>query len=234
VKRLRATTHLADGANQLFDRWIEALSERGLDIEGAVGDDTALDADVIFACGLLTAMRTKQGQPLEVIAAPVFPGSSSAVYYSFIIANVAVGIDHLDGHELRLAVNEYDSWSGWHGFKEHLRLNDITPSTIGEHVLTGGHVSSIEAVLDGRADVASIDRSVWDARQNVDPRLAELEVIGVTRDWPAPPISIRTTLPDDLRLRLTEAILALPHVEGAALSDYSFMLAEAEEHPTWP
>jgi len=113
-------------------------------------------------------------------------------------------------------------------------MNSVDASAIGEHVLTGGHVNSIEAVLNGSADIASVDHSVWDARTGVDPRLEHLRVLATTDDWPAPPISIRTTLPDEVRTRLGDAIMSLPDVAPVHPSDYYFMLTEAEEHPTWP
>ena len=47
--KLRATTHLADGANQMFEQWMGVLRDQGFDIEGRPGDDRQLDADLVFA-----------------------------------------------------------------------------------------------------------------------------------------------------------------------------------------
>ena len=95
-------------------------------------------------------------------------------------------------------------------------------------------MNSIDAVAAGVADIAGIDHSVWNARLAADPQLRELRVLGTTRDWPAPPISIRSTMPDALRHELTNAIMKLARVKPADSSDYAFMLAEAKDHPTWP
>ena len=229
---LRATTHLADGANQLFDAWIAELQDLGFDIARAAADDGVLDADVVFACGLLTSVRVQEGQRLTVVAAPIFDGETEATYRSVIVARRDSGIDGLvPDAQLRLAVNEFDSWSGWHGLNEHLRTTDVPASAIGQHVMTGGHVGSIEAVLDGRADIASIDHSVWDARRTVDARLADMSVIDSTRSWPAPPVSLRATLPADIQSRLREAVVSLPGLSPANLADYDFMLDEAERDP---
>jgi len=109
VTHLRATTHLADGANQLFEQWMVELRESGIDIDSTPGDDTALDADVVFACGLLTAVRQAEGQPVTIIAAPIFPGETKPVYRSVLIARADSGVAELAaGAGLRLAVNEYD------------------------------------------------------------------------------------------------------------------------------
>lgn len=235
MTQLRATTHLADGANQLFDGWIADLQRSGFDIDGAIGDDTALDADLVFACGLLTAARISEGQPRTIVAAPVFAGETEAVYHSVIVCRTDSGIESIAaGRGLRLAINEYGSWSGWHGLKQHLRSKSIPGAAIGPHVMTGGHVQSIDAVLDGRADVASIDHSVWDARSLVDSSLEVLRVIGTTNDWPAPPISLRSTLPVELHDQLADTIINLPGLRATTQSNYDFMINESQEYPTWP
>lgn len=226
---LRATTHLAVGANELFDQWIEALRLDGVDIDSARGDDSRLDGDLVFACGLLTATRVSEGAPLEVIGAPVFEGETEAVYRSVIVARHDSNFGSLQAPGgLRLAVNEYGSWSGWHGFNEHLRHEQIDASAIGEHVLTGGHVNSIRAVLDGDADIASIDHSVWDSRRSADPRLAELRIIATTRDWPAPPLSVRTSVAPDVRKRLTSFVSDTPTLRPTTIDRYTFMCDEAD------
>lgn len=232
---LRATFHLAEGADRLFAGWVEGLRAGGVKVSASVGVDSHLDADIVFACGLLTAIRIREGARRTIVAAPIFAGEHEPVYRSVIIARADSAISSLPGHEhLRLAVNEYGSWSGWHGLKEHLRVATASPTLIGDHVLSGGHVSSIEEVLSGRADIASIDHSVWEARRLIDQRLSELVVVESTRDWPAPPLSINNALPLPAQTQLTAAITALPGVVAVDADRYAFMLAELDDHRTWP
>lgn len=235
MTNLRATTHLADGANEMFAGWIRTLAGQGFAIAGGPGDDTTLDADVVFACGLLTVERMREGQPLTVVGAPVFAGETEAVYRSVLVMHKDSAVEGLtSGAALRLAVNEYGSWSGWHGLKEHLRNSGVAPDVLGAHVVTGGHVDSIEAVLGGEADLASIDSSVWNSRRCVDTRLGDLRAFATTRHWPAPPISVRSDLPENVGAELTDAILMLPDIRPAREQDYAFMLAELDGHPSWP
>lgn len=230
---MRATCHLAEGATELFEKWITELRRDGLDVSVTVGDDTELDADIVFACGLLTVKRMSEGAKRRIVAAPIFEGETAAVYRSYIIARADAEVTSLyDGAALRLAVNEYDSWSGWHGLKEHLRTTGTSATAIGDHVVSGGHVASLAAVLDGRADIAAIDHSVFVARTLVDPRLSELVIIESTREWPSPPLSISTALPVEVQADLTAALTALPTVVATSAEHYRFMLAEVDDHPT--
>lgn len=232
---LRATTHLADRANQRFDEWISSLRSSGFEIEGARGDDDTLDADLVFACGLLTVIRIDEGEERHIVGAPLFPGETQPTYRSVLIVGASSDIDELsEASGARLAVNEFGSWSGWHGAKAHFRSTGLPATCVGEHVITGGHALSIEAVLDGSADLASIDHTVWDDFRSTNSRADQLRVIGSTPDWPAPPLSIRASLSSEVRHELTQALLAMPDIVTADPSDYRFMLDEVQEYPTWP
>lgn len=214
-----AACHLADGAKRLFAGWLSQLVED--DIHLFETDAPLMSADVIFACGLLTADAIDKGADLSVIAAPTFAGRAGPTYSSVLIARRGATIDRLlEG--ARVAVNEYDSWSGWNGLDEHRRLHNLEAAVLATRVLTGGHAESIAAVAKGRADVASIDITVWDDRTaEEDDRLV---VIDMTRDWPAPPISIRTSLPKSVQRSIEDAILRRPEVQPATIDDYTFML----------
>jgi len=96
VTKLHAMTHLAEGANRLFDQWLDAVRRHGIEIEGEVGDGTNFDVDFVFACGLLTTVRIDQGRHVEVIAAPIFPGETKAVYRSVIISSADVPVGARD------------------------------------------------------------------------------------------------------------------------------------------
>ncbi len=224
---LSATTYLADGANQLFDEWLVLLRDLGFELEGSPGGDRPLDAALVFACGLLSIQSIYDGAQREIVARPVFDGETEAVYRSVIIGQKDHAIGSLDqASGLRLAVNEYGSWSGWHCLKHHVRRAGLPADVVGDHVMTGGHMLSINAVLDGEADIASIDSSVWNYRAALDPSCAQLEILDTTVDWPAPPISISTTLPNATRDELALAILSLDGIEPAAIADYADMLSE--------
>ena len=230
---LRATTHLGDAQNELFVAWLAQFTRDGLDVEIVEGVNSRLDADIVFACGLLTALAIRTHGTREIVAAPIFAGEYEASYRSVIVARTDSGLRSLRGDKgLRLSVNEYTSWSGWHGFKEHLRRAEVAPETIAEHILSGSHVASLDAVLDGRADVASIDHTIWNTQRRVDPRMSALRVIDTTRDWPAPPVSIRSSLSPDIRTKIVDMLATMGDVVPVSGGRYSFMLDELDDHPT--
>lgn len=74
----------------------------------------------------------------------------------------------------RVAVNEFESQSGWGA------LNGVPRSDV---LQTGSHAASMDAVAAGQADLAAIDGVTW--RLSPHP---ELRVRAWTRPTPAPPV----------------------------------------------
>ena len=74
-------------------------------------------------CGYLTASLISTGRMSHsVVAAPIFSGHAGAVYHSVIVTR-ADGPSSLRGAlDTRLAVNEVESWSGFHGLKATSRV----------------------------------------------------------------------------------------------------------------
>lgn len=183
--------------------------------------------DVLWACGLLTAELVDDGAALDVVAAPVFRGETVAVYRSIIVTRAG------DSSPVRrLAVNEYGSWSGYRALYHDATVradNRWHPDRMDEIVVTGSHVASASAVVDGRADVAAIDHSVWNWLAAVDPdAVRDLVVSDRTVDCPAPPLSVGSTAPAGDRRVLIDALLAFegpPLLLPASVDDYRFMLA---------
>lgn len=152
-------------------------------------------ADVYWMCGLLTTTLFDAGRLGNVVAAPVFPGRPGPVYRSVVVTRAGSAIGTLqDLRGARLAINERDSWSGYHALRVHLASTGRAGPNFGEIVETGGHEASIEAVLAGSADVAAIDDTVWEHRLGLDDRLRELVVVDRTQAWPTPPFSLSRSL----------------------------------------
>ena len=76
----------------------------------------------MWLCGLATIDLLESGRfDAEIVAAPVFPGKSGAVYRSVVVARRGIGaatFDDLEG--TRLAINGSGSWSGYHALRAHL------------------------------------------------------------------------------------------------------------------
>lgn len=173
------------------------------------------EADVYWMCGLLTTTLFDQGQHGEIIAAPVFPGRPGPIYRSIIVAHARAPVGSLDDlRGARLAINERDSWSGYHALRVHLATHGRPDPFFGAVVETGGHLASIEAILADRADVAAIDDTVWDHWLEAERPQSGLIVVDRTQAWPAPPFSLSRSLDP----AISEAIEgALVDIEPAGL-----------------
>jgi ABC-type phosphate/phosphonate transport system substrate-binding protein len=80
-------------------------------------------------------------------------------------------------------------------------------------------------LIEGEADVAAIDDTIWEHRRGIDPRLQQLFVVERTQSWPAPPLSVSRLLESELRMHLVETLLAsrpcgLDSVVAASSEDY--------------
>jgi len=216
VAPLRATSCLAENSWPILESLVSKLSPVAGEIEIVPGLDPA-DADLLFACGLLTQELIAAGAPLEIVAAPIFAGESQAVYRSVVITHSDRDLDLERGHYLSFAVNDYASWSGWFGYLALLRAHGHSAPPDRRRLETGSHLRSIEAVAGGAADVAAIDSSVW---HHYRDRSDDLEVIAITPDWPAPPVSVGPRVD-----RTALAVLfAGPDIVAASGADYDEML----------
>jgi ABC-type phosphate/phosphonate transport system substrate-binding protein len=180
-----------------------------------------------WMCGLLTVELIDSGRlDAEIVAAPVFPGRGGPTYRSVLVARRTGGtttIADLAGR--RLAVNETGSWSGYHALRVHLAELGLLDPFFGEIVVAGSHDASIDLLLAGDADCASVDGTVWTDRSATDPDLGALHVVEQTRDWPAPPFSVARRLEQGVREAIAASLIGsappgLDAIEPATSADY--------------
>ena len=126
------------------------------DFIGAIDTGTAR---VVWLCGLATIELLESGRfDAEIVAAPVFPGESGAVYRSVVVARRGIGAATLDDLEgTRLAINGTGSWSGYHALRAHLAEAGRFDPFFGSVTETGSHGASIDCLLAAEADCAAID-----------------------------------------------------------------------------
>ena len=206
---LHAATRLATNTIPILHEIITGLRADGFDIEVDQTDSLG-EPDLLFACGLLTVQMIDADAPYSIVAAPIFPGETEPVYRSVIIARSS-STDEV------MAVNEYGSWSGWHGY-----LADGRPSP-RDVVLTGAHVDSVAAVVAGDADFAAIDSSIWNDLVARDEVGEEIVVVGETRDYPAPPLSLHDRVCGAERAGLIDALCSLAGVRPIGVDAYESM-----------
>ncbi|MGD9702040.1 MAG: phosphate/phosphite/phosphonate ABC transporter substrate-binding protein [Acidimicrobiia bacterium] len=125
---------------------------------------------------------------------PRIPDASGGRYRSVLVARRAAPLAELAGGSA--AVNATDSLSGWISLLAAFRAA-CTPWH-GTAVTTGAHVLSIEAVRDGRADVASIDAVTFALVGDLHPdALRGLMVVGRGPRVPCLPLIVPAGATDD-------------------------------------
>jgi len=231
VSKIRFLTYLApsipSGLFELVAAEIEARAGVAvvLDFETAVSGPTpesdpfAQDrADLAFVCGPSLALLRAAGRPVEIVAAaPVFDDPRNGgrpVYFS----DVIVRRDHpaqtfLDLRDSVWTYNDRQSLSGW--FRMLSRLEALgfgrDPNAFFARVVpSGSHLSSIDLVARGEADVSAVDSNTLLLSRRQDPALEER--IRILESWgpsPVQPLIARSGLPAQIPARITAALLGM-------------------------
>ena len=216
---LKAATYLGDNTLPIIGDLVAYLSEV-TGIEVVVGHTAGMSSaearhhapnqDIAWMCGCLAASLIASGRMShKIVAAPIFAGSASPVYHSVVVTR-ADGPPSLHAALYStLAINEFESWSGYIGLKAH--IEDTFPGRwFADQRVTGSHRASISAVADRTCDVASIDMTVWEHMASTEPEtLADLRIVDRTPDSPTPPFSLGSSLDTGRRNRLIAALHAI-------------------------
>lgn len=218
----------------------------GIDIEFEPVPSSTVEAEPLFRgevglgwiCGLLYIEKADfHNAPLDLLAAPIFSGSSQPDYYSHLIVPVEStyhSIDDLSG--TRWAINEPGSWSGHHLFRAWLFERGLDLRYVGEIVESGAHSKSIRMIANCLADFATIDHGVFDYVAEREPDLMQkIRVIGQIGPSPSPPFVAHRSIPSETRVQIKQALLDLsgdrdflarvaPHhlADFAAVDDHSY------------
>lgn len=128
-------------------------------------------------CGL--PYRAHLRDKVTLIGAPVHADMPAGMYHSVIIARPGPLPD-----APRLAVNDALSQSGWANLHDWL-MTRVQPH--GSVMMSGAHRASVQAVAEGRADLAAIDVVTWGFIQRFDDMARALEVLDTTPPVPALP-----------------------------------------------
>jgi ABC-type phosphate/phosphonate transport system substrate-binding protein len=109
-----------------------------------------------------------------------------------------------------LAFNDTVSQSGYNALRALLASAAAPRPFFAATVETGAHYQSIEAVRQGRADMAAIDAVTWAHWQRSQPELAgELKVFGHTGAYPGLPLISSLQTPPALLAALRHALQAV-------------------------
>ncbi len=146
--------------------------------------------------------------------------------------------------------NGTDSQSGYWSLGHHVRGRIADRPLFGPTLFTGSHRAAIQAVADGRADLAAIDVHSWRLAVDYEPASEELAIIDTTEPTPGVVCvtawersHLRDLLNDAIaaavdRLAGTDAAAAL-HISGyrrRTLPDFhvvSSRVADTTNGPPW-
>lgn len=176
------------------------------------------EADLMWMCGHLSIQMLDAGAlDAEIVAAPVFAGETSATYHSVLVVGPHVNaatVAELSG--ATVAFNQADSWSGWLALQSHLHAAGLDVGMFGTAVESGAHDASLELLVDGKADLAAIDHTIFDDWAATRPD-HPLRVLGRTQDWPSPPLLLSRRFTGHRRENAVQTLLTA--AAGGALED---------------
>ena len=140
---------------------------------------------------------------MSYVATPhyVCAGCNGATYSSFIFAREA---KHLQEFRRKIAaINTLDSMSGMLALKLVFMPWVENGEFFERKIITGGHLNSLKAVREGKADICAIDAVCVALAQKYRPHELEgLTMIAQSPGVPGLPFVTRTCNPDQLRMAL--------------------------------
>ena len=180
---------------------------------GETLDDAARQGELILGqiCGI-TFARANHAQPCYQALAALTPDDDAiplGCYRSVIIANKPH--DSLAALvQKTLAVNSWQSYSGWYALRHHLIKAGFGDS-ITQSQISGAHRQSVAVVASGKADWAAIDEISWGMLKRIDPALFQ-SVYVVDHTAPAPGLPFVTShlTPPRIASALTQALIDYP------------------------
>jgi ABC-type phosphate/phosphonate transport system substrate-binding protein len=194
------------------------LVARGDTLE-LIDPDTSLTAFWLRADVLLTQtcgyplMHALDGR-VQLVYTPIFSidGCANGDYRSVLVARKAAGVTSLEGGQgLRAAYNSNDSNSGMNLLRHAVAPLANGRAFFASAIETGGHLASLKALADDRADIAAIDCVTFAFVRDHLPALADSVIeIGVTASSPGLPLIASKNVPADgidaLRMALSSVI----------------------------
>ena len=201
--------------------WI-ALRDRlracGLDVPDTLDrsgshDSYWLRPDLVFGqtCGY-PYVRELKGR-VRLVATPVFrySGGKGARRASYIVVredDPARSIADLAGK--RAAINDWLSNSGMNLLRIAVAPHASDGRFFSDVIVTGGHMLSIAAIREGRADTAAIDSITWGLHARHAPEtVAGIKIIGETPMGPGLPYITRLSTSDADVAALRESLAAV-------------------------
>ncbi len=169
------------------------------------------EVDFAYVCGA-TYIEAKHSASLEILALPYF--DNKPFYKSLVIARDEDEANSLLSFENRIfAFSDPKSNSGSIVPKYELKMRGIDYRYFfSEFIHTYDHSDSIEAVIDGYVDGASVDSLVFESYKLLKPeRAKKVKVVQSFGEYQSTPIVVRKSVDIDIKLALLDALRKLSH-----------------------
>uniref|UniRef100_B8HKW9 ABC-type phosphate/phosphonate transport system periplasmic component-like protein n=1 Tax=Cyanothece sp. (strain PCC 7425 / ATCC 29141) TaxID=395961 RepID=B8HKW9_CYAP4 len=221
IERLALVSYLAPNSFWYYQE-IAAYLERKLGMPTSIrqGNDPLTDrrlaqqqVDLTFICGLpLVRFNQQHAFKLKPIVAPVLQAdrySNQPVYFADVIVRSDSGMtefEQLCGKVF--CFNDLGSNSGYHLVKRHLAEQHYSPSFIAKEIPSGSHQTSIQWVIEGKADWAAIDSTMLEQELRDRADLQQwIRVIQSIGPCPIPPIALSPNVPPELAQHIQDSLL---------------------------
>ncbi|HEY4353997.1 MAG TPA: PhnD/SsuA/transferrin family substrate-binding protein [Paraburkholderia sp.] len=147
---------------------------------------------------------------VQLVATPCFdaPGCDGAYYSSALVTHVDAPFATLESlRGSTVAFNQTDSNSGFNVLRHVIAPLARGGRFFGSSLQTGSHIASLQAVAEGRADLAAIDCVTMAFVRDERPALAQaVKQIGWTEASPGLPLIASKAVPADRIVRLRSAL----------------------------
>lgn len=221
---LRLVSYLAPNSFWLYQAiavYLEQQLQRSVQLlqrDDPLGDAAWIwdHVDLVFICGLpLVWLNQEYGnEGLMPVVAPVMAGDryqDQPIYFTDVIVQTQSPLrqfEQLSGK--RFCYNDSGSNSGYHLVKGYLSDHHYPSQFIATETPSGSHQTSIQWVVQGRADWAAIDSTVLEQEYRDRPALQyQLRVLKTIGPCPIPPIAVSTRMPLSLKDHI-QALLLQP------------------------
>ncbi len=183
----------------------------------APGTDPFADGSADFGWICSTSyvdLATRQDKPTIELAGvawvPLDDGSEHRpIYFGDVVVRADAPFRELaDLAGQRVGCNDEVSLSGHYALRLALNDSGVDPDAFADLVFTGGHHQSLDMLLDGRLDAATVDSVVRSSRASTDSQVDGLRVLTRLGPWPVQPLVARTDLDPEVRRRAVKALLA--------------------------
>jgi phosphonate transport system substrate-binding protein len=174
--------------------------------------------DFSWVCSLPYA-KYRDAKFFGLLAVPVFEGEP--LYRSYLIVHKDSPVTSLEELQGRVfAYSDPDSNTGYAVPRQMVHELGRNPDGFFRHTFfTYSHTETIEAVAERVADGAAVDSYVWEYLNRNEPRLtAKTRIIRRSQTFGFPPLVYRIGVDDQLRARMTDALLTMDQdPDGRAL-----------------